>query len=290
MPDPDIAQFTSVFRAGKPDRVQRNRQPVSCMACQRRKSRTTGPYDRSRQTCRAAALAMLEMHVERDHEISAAVRMQRGSLHGIFCFASTVVCVDLSESRDMPPAERRRCQALLTRSHDVWAARRAYSSDARHATKILRAVLKRVDGGAPVCDDTGTVTRVSSSSAGVYPATGLKPPLAAMKMDMYVPPPPPPPPPPPCVCPAQTEGSVVLVNCCAIQPQPLSLQQQGRQPPMQPPTPCRLLHPHHHHHDVAAVPATSQDMYYDLGAGGYMAMAAPDFGPASDMDTLLELD
>ncbi|KAH8713079.1 hypothetical protein HC256_006250 [Beauveria bassiana] len=111
-------------------------------------------------------------------------------------------------------------------------------------------------------------------------------------MDMYVPPPRPPP--PPCVCPAQTEGSMVLVNCCAIQPQPLSLQQQGRQPPMQPPTPCRLLHPHHYHHDVAAAPATSQDMYNDLGAGGYMAMAAPDaqcfapdFGPVSDLDTLL---
>ncbi|PMB67261.1 hypothetical protein BM221_006924 [Beauveria bassiana] len=210
-----------------------------------------------------------------------------------FLLASTVVCVDLSESRDMLPAERRRRQALLTRSHDVWAARRAYSSDARHATKILRAVLKRVEGGAPVCDDTGTVTHVSSSSAGVYPATGLEPPLAAMKMDMYVPPPPPPPP-PPCVCPAQTEGSMVLVNCCAIQPQPLSLQQQGRQPPMQPPTPCRLLYPHHQHHDVAAAPATSQDMYYDLGAGGYMAMAAPDaqcpapdFGPVSDLDTHL---
>ncbi|KAM3519784.1 hypothetical protein NHJ13051_007271 [Beauveria bassiana] len=203
-----------------------------------------------------------------------------------FLLASTVVCVDLSESRDMLPAERRRRQALLTRSHD--------SSDARHATKILRAVLKRVEGGAPVCDDTGTVTHVSSSSAGVYhPATGLEPPLAAMKMDMYVPPPPPPPP-PPCLCPEQTEGSIVLVNCCAIQPQPLSLQQQGRQPPMQPPTPCRLLYPHHQHHDVAAAPATSQDMYYDLGAGGYMAMAAPDaqcpapdFGPVSDLDTHL---
>ncbi|KAM3501476.1 hypothetical protein MY10362_005530 [Beauveria mimosiformis] len=39
MPDLDMAQFTGVFRAGKPNRVRRNRQPVSCVACQRRKSR-----------------------------------------------------------------------------------------------------------------------------------------------------------------------------------------------------------------------------------------------------------
>ncbi|KAM3486248.1 hypothetical protein MY8738_000750 [Beauveria namnaoensis] len=125
---------------------------------------------------------MLEMHVELDHEISAAGRMHEDCFMGL--------------QTDAPA---------------------------------------KVDGGAPACDDTGTVTRVSSSSAGVCPATGLEPPLAAMKMDMYVPPPPPPP--PPCVCPAQTEGSMSLVYCCAIQPQPLSLQQQRRQPPMQPPTP-----------------------------------------------------
>lgn len=39
MPDPGIAQFTSVFRASDAHRVRRCRQTVSCTACQRRKSR-----------------------------------------------------------------------------------------------------------------------------------------------------------------------------------------------------------------------------------------------------------
>lgn len=39
MPDSDIAQFTSVFRTGQRHRIKRNRQPVSCTACQRRKAK-----------------------------------------------------------------------------------------------------------------------------------------------------------------------------------------------------------------------------------------------------------
>ncbi|PNY23850.1 transcriptional regulatory protein [Tolypocladium capitatum] len=39
MPDPGLAPFTTVFRAADPHRVKRNRQAVSCTACQRRKSK-----------------------------------------------------------------------------------------------------------------------------------------------------------------------------------------------------------------------------------------------------------
>ena len=39
MPDPAISSFTTVFRASEPRRVKRNRQTVSCTACQKRKSR-----------------------------------------------------------------------------------------------------------------------------------------------------------------------------------------------------------------------------------------------------------
>lgn len=39
MPDPELAPFTTVFRAAEAHRVKRNRQPVSCTACQRRKSK-----------------------------------------------------------------------------------------------------------------------------------------------------------------------------------------------------------------------------------------------------------
>lgn len=39
MPSSELAPFTSVFRAGDAHRVKRNRQPVSCTACQKRKSK-----------------------------------------------------------------------------------------------------------------------------------------------------------------------------------------------------------------------------------------------------------
>ena len=39
MPDPSIQPFTSVFRAGGANRIKRSRPPVSCRACQRRKSK-----------------------------------------------------------------------------------------------------------------------------------------------------------------------------------------------------------------------------------------------------------
>lgn len=39
MPDPGLAPFTTVFRADDARRVKRNRQAVSCTACQRRKSK-----------------------------------------------------------------------------------------------------------------------------------------------------------------------------------------------------------------------------------------------------------
>ena len=48
MPDPGLSQFTTVFRASESRRIKRNRQPVSCTACQKRKSRC----DR-RQPCAA---------------------------------------------------------------------------------------------------------------------------------------------------------------------------------------------------------------------------------------------
>ncbi|KAJ4157214.1 hypothetical protein NW754_008857 [Fusarium falciforme] len=49
MPDPEIAQFTGVFRTRDAHRITRNRKPVSCTACQRRKSRC----DRARPSCGA---------------------------------------------------------------------------------------------------------------------------------------------------------------------------------------------------------------------------------------------
>lgn len=57
MPEADISQYTSVFRAGDRNRIRRNRATVSCTACQRRKSKC----DR-RQPCGAC-----EKRNERDN-------------------------------------------------------------------------------------------------------------------------------------------------------------------------------------------------------------------------------
>lgn len=146
-------------------------------------------YDRSRRICREAALAMLEMHIELDYEVSVQGRMYEDrfmvsnlTLHH-FLIASTVVCVDLTESNDLQPAERQVCKGILQRSHDVWAARSAYSSDARHATKILRAVLNRIDTSPPPAGSTPEYDTGGTGSSPHMSLTGLEPPLAAMGMD-----------------------------------------------------------------------------------------------------------
>ncbi|KAJ6787780.1 hypothetical protein PWT90_01457 [Aphanocladium album] len=260
-------------------------------------------YDRSRQICREAALAMLEMHIELDYEISIQGRMyeDRFMVSNLtlqhFLLASTVVCVDLSESHDLGTNERQYCKSVLQRSHDVWAARSAYSADARHATKILRAVLNRVDSlgtlasASPGYDTGATAT---SSSAGMSPAmmdtsvTGLEPPLAAMNVDMKTPPQP-----MSSVMHTQMPVPMPMVGNCSIQPPPMPHSHQ--QPPhMQPHALAHSLHPHHHAAAAAAAAAASQGMYYDLNTGGYMTMPVPDaqlaianFGQVSDLDTLL---
>ncbi|OAR01548.1 hypothetical protein LLEC1_03808 [Akanthomyces lecanii] len=266
-------------------------------------------YDRSRQICREAALAMLEMHIELDYEISVQGRMHedRFMVSNLtlqhFLLASTVVCVDLSESHDLATAERQYCKSVLQRSHDVWAARSAYSSDARHATRILRAVLSKVDNSAsttlssslsltPGHNTDTTAMMAPSSSAGMSSATasattGLEPPLAAMNVDVKTAPPQRQP-----LASAKMAPAIPMSNCCTIQSQSLPHSHTQQQAHMQS---HGLSHPLQSHQEVAT--ATSQDMYYDLNTGDYMAMTTqPDaqfaatagsFGQAVDLDTLL---
>lgn len=272
-------------------------------------------YDRSRQICREAALAMLEMHIELDYEIGVQGRMHedRFMVSNLtlqhFLLASTVVCVDLSESHNLAAAERHYCKSVLQRSHDVWAARGAYSADARHATRILRAVLNRVDNPstatissspAPPGYSTGTTTAMTApcSSTGRSAAsatTGLEPPLAAMNVDMKTAPPPPQRQP---LGSAHMASSMPMNNCGTMQSQPLPRPHPAH---MQPHALSHPLHPHQHV-PAAAAAAASQDMYYDLDTGDYMSMAAPgpdaqfaaaavaatgSFGRVANLDTLL---
>ncbi|KAM3564751.1 hypothetical protein ARSEF4850_001716 [Beauveria asiatica] len=164
--------------------------------------------------------------------------------------------------RDLRPARSRQTAAA--------PARRAYSSERAPPANqdSVRRPQSTTTAPPPVCDDTDPVTRVSSSSsAGVCP--GHRSGAFARRHeigDMYVPPSP-----SPCVwAPAAADAASHAL--------PL------------------LLHPHHHPISTTSppLPAPSQDMYCDLGAGGYMAMTAPDaqcpapgFGPVSDLDTLL---
>lgn len=258
-------------------------------------------YDRSRRICREAALAMLEMHIELDYEIGIRGRMyeDRFMVSNLtlqhFLLASTVVCVDLSQSHDLDAAQRRYCKGVLQRSHDVWEARSAYSSDARHATKILRAVLDKVDSQGAVSGsspgyDTGATA--ASSSTGMSPvvaepgATGLEPSLAIMNVDMKAAAPHPAAAPPPAGMAIQ---HMALLDGAAagqqVHPQQHMHQQHAPHP---------LANPLHPHHQAAVAAAAAQGMYpYAQSTGAYMAMPnvepqfAPTFQNASDLDTLL---
>ncbi|KAJ2961819.1 hypothetical protein NQ176_g10979 [Zarea fungicola] len=256
-------------------------------------------YDRSRNICRAAALAMLEMHIELDYEISIKGRMyeDRFMVSNLtlqhFLLASTVVCVDLSESQDLQPEKRRACKDILQRSHDVWAARSSYSSDARHATKILRAVLNKVDGPSVMSSSTpgyDTGATATSSSAGMSPvmgvdnSTGLEPPLSVMNVDMK----------------ASLRAAPQAPHNTSMQHMCASMSVLGGTSPCQVPPqhphshmlPLTMSQPLHHAHHPTAGP---QGMYTYAAnpTGGYLNMAdtgvefTPAFNTASELDTLL---
>lgn len=110
--------------------------------------------------CRDSALALLDMHFELHRETQPGGRLHRDrymvsslSLHS-FLVAAMVICVELKglrsqpvrdDERAMPPAQRRHLVGMLETAHAVWHSRVAFSHDARHACRVLRAILNTVD-------------------------------------------------------------------------------------------------------------------------------------------------
>ncbi|KAF4977059.1 hypothetical protein FZEAL_6376 [Fusarium zealandicum] len=128
-------------------------------------------YRASREICRAAALRIVDLHLEVDREIRPGRRMYNDrfmvtslTLHD-FLAAAMIVCLDLSESTDISPHERHHSIQMLQRAHSVWKERGAKSKDARHGARVLRAILGRVNSSAPsTVSDTTTYTSDGVSS------------------------------------------------------------------------------------------------------------------------------
>ncbi|KJZ79638.1 hypothetical protein HIM_01107 [Hirsutella minnesotensis 3608] len=106
----------------------------------------------SREVCRRAARRLLELHIDVDAETAPGRRMYEdrymmtSMTYDHFLLAAMVLCLDLSESVDHSPDDRASLVQMLRAIHAIWSARSAASADARHASRVLSAILGRVDG------------------------------------------------------------------------------------------------------------------------------------------------
>ncbi|KAL2687305.1 hypothetical protein Neosp_004862 [[Neocosmospora] mangrovei] len=119
-------------------------------------------YRLSRDICRAAAQRILDLHLEFDEAIREGGRMYHDrfmvsslTMHD-FLVAAMILCLDL-------PHDRQHRIQLLQRAHLIWNERGTKSKDARHAAKVLRAILIRVE--TPTISEPGTLETVSTEYA-----------------------------------------------------------------------------------------------------------------------------
>ncbi|KAJ4316630.1 hypothetical protein N0V84_007750 [Fusarium piperis] len=122
-------------------------------------------YRPSRDICRAAARRILDLHLEFDEAIREGGRMYHDrfmvsslTLHD-FLVAAMILCLDLCD-----PQDRQHRIQLLQRAHSIWNERGAQSKDARHAAKVLRAILNRVETRAAI-SEPGTLDTASTEYA-----------------------------------------------------------------------------------------------------------------------------
>ncbi|KAF9882360.1 hypothetical protein CkaCkLH20_00396 [Colletotrichum karsti] len=107
-------------------------------------------YAGSRETCRRAALRVLELHEEFDREASPGGRLFEDrymlsslALHD-FMIAAMVVALDLNESADTGDEDYERKMNALRTAARIWDGRSNCSRDARYAAAVLRAMLRRL--------------------------------------------------------------------------------------------------------------------------------------------------
>ncbi|VZI21881.1 unnamed protein product [Fusarium fujikuroi] len=121
-------------------------------------------YKASRELCRTAALRIIEIHLEFEHEIQEGGRMYEDrfllsslTLHD-FLVASMILCLDLHESTDITyifllpslsmtinsscrPQNRRQRTQILENTCRTWETRASHSKDARYGARVIRAIL-----------------------------------------------------------------------------------------------------------------------------------------------------
>ncbi|KAI8672600.1 Zn(2)-C6 fungal-type domain-containing protein [Fusarium sp. Ph1] len=150
-------------------------------------------YRLSRDICRATAQRILDLHLEFDEAIREGGRMYNDrfmvsslTLHD-FLVAAMILCLDLCESTDTSPHDRQHRIQLLQRAHAIWNERGAKSKDARHAAKVLRAILLRVETpAATTISEPGTLDTTSTEYAYIDGGTsGAMPDLSGISIAEY---------------------------------------------------------------------------------------------------------
>ncbi|KAL7915233.1 hypothetical protein GGI35DRAFT_174725 [Trichoderma velutinum] len=128
-------------------------------------------YNASRQVCRESALKILEMQAELDIETGSGGRMYEDrfmvsnlTLHH-FLLAAMIICLDLSESTDIDSEERLNRITTLRNAYSIWSARSTTSADALHASRVLHAILNRIDSpGTTASTNSGPMINTPTSS------------------------------------------------------------------------------------------------------------------------------
>ncbi|KAL7814566.1 hypothetical protein V8C44DRAFT_363529 [Trichoderma aethiopicum] len=126
----------------------------------------------SRQICRESALKILDIQAELDVETAPGGRMYEDrfmvsnlTLHH-FLLAAMIICLDLSESTDIDSKDRLKHITTLRTAHAIWSARSTTSADALHASRVLRAILNRIDSSSSAAPPPS-----SSSTGSAGPVT-----------------------------------------------------------------------------------------------------------------------
>ncbi|KAL6878883.1 hypothetical protein J3F83DRAFT_711657 [Trichoderma novae-zelandiae] len=129
-------------------------------------------YSASRQICRQSALMILEIQAELDVETAPGGRMYEDrfmvsnlTLHH-FLLAAMIICLDLSESADIDSKDRHKRILTLRTAYSIWSARSTTSADALHASRVLRAILHRIEppGTTASSANPGPIIHPPSSS------------------------------------------------------------------------------------------------------------------------------
>ncbi|OIW28961.1 hypothetical protein CONLIGDRAFT_554311, partial [Coniochaeta ligniaria NRRL 30616] len=114
------------------------------------RQKTDPTCELSRQSCRQAALQILDLHSDMEVEIKPSGRLfERGYLLGTltlhdFLVAAMVLCLDLNETAGLSPKDREVELQALRVSYGNWSSRASTSKDAAHAKKVLAAMLRKV--------------------------------------------------------------------------------------------------------------------------------------------------